>query len=222
MVLMAARLRSIKREKAAPAERFDANTAGAAKQVQPAGVDISVPMMLKSASFTISVIGRVISPGTDCSRMPRAVPAIMRGLLKAVVVSRPVGRLDIAIRRGGGQHAAGAQDKALSAGCWMASSALLRAPARGVPSTIVSHWRRPPQTRLKSAAALCQIWLCFAVVPVDDGCRVSVRLEHDACRAGAAGSATGHWRLPSLADRRGGKGFKLLPGEQPVLACWTA
>jgi hypothetical protein len=39
-------------------------------------------MMLNKASFTLSVMGRVMSPGTASKRIPRAIPPIIRGLLK--------------------------------------------------------------------------------------------------------------------------------------------
>jgi hypothetical protein len=43
---------------------------------------MSIPMILNRLSFTLSVIGRVLSPGTDFSRVPRALPAMILGLDK--------------------------------------------------------------------------------------------------------------------------------------------
>src|SRR3990170_3083961 len=83
MVSTAMRLLSMKREKPAPRLRASMPTAPVpAKRSRKAAPARLGRMILKSDSLARSVMGRVLSPGTERSRRPRAEPAFTcRGLM---------------------------------------------------------------------------------------------------------------------------------------------
>ncbi len=84
---------------------------------------ISVDMMLKSASLTLSVTGRVESPGTGSNRIPRAFPAMILGCPILIPEFYSLaGGSNIGVRSSDRQHTTGAQDK--SAACSAGNRAL--------------------------------------------------------------------------------------------------
>jgi len=141
-VLIALRLISINNAESAPLLKASIPTlpvpANISKNVE---FVISGPMMLNKDSFTRSVIGRVISPGTEPNLRPFALPEITRITQPATEVSRSPNSFSLNCR---GNH---------PSTLWRAAIMFPRGTMVGITQPVPKIKPRPPVCWIASSAS---------------------------------------------------------------------